>query len=107
MKRFIFVLGAPLVLSACLNGAGPDVMEEPEAMMSDPAEAASAVVTPIMAEQVPGPVGETLTECLIENATGTELILLGAGPSPQVTLLVSEILQRQGTVDCATVRLST
>jgi len=112
MKRIFFVLCAPLVLSACLNGAGPEVMEEQEAMMEaamlvTTAQEASAVVTSIMAEQVPGPVGVTLTECLIVNATGAELTILASGPSPQVTLLVSEILQRQSTVDCASVRLST
>ena len=66
-------------------------------------EAAKAVVSPIVAETVPGPAGVILTNCIIDNATGDELLVLAAqGASPDNITLTSNILARPETVACAT-----
>jgi len=66
-------------------------------------EAAKAVVTPIVAETVPGPAGVVLTDCIIDNASGEELFNLAAqGASPENITLVSTILARTETITCAT-----
>lgn len=66
-------------------------------------EAAKAVVAPIVADTVPGPAGAVLTDCIIDNASGDELLTIGAqGGTPANITLVSQILARPATVDCAT-----
>lgn len=66
-------------------------------------EAAKAVVAPIVAETIPGPAGVVLTNCIIDNATGDELLQLAAqGGTPENITMVSNILARPETVACAT-----
>lgn len=77
------------------------------ALGPDPArEAAKSVVRPIVAEKVSGPAGVVLTDCIIDNASDTELFnLAGAavtGVEPNTITLVSNILQRPETIACAT-----
>lgn len=81
------------------------------ALGEDPArETAKSVVRPIVADTVPGPAGVVLTDCIIDNASDTELVnLAGAavtGVEPNTITLVSNILQRPETVACATSSLA-
>ena len=103
MTRLIALsLSAMLVLSAC----------ETVQQISGPVSkaAARAVVGPIVADQVPGPIGAALTECILDNASTEELILISAAnagaPRAEIVLLVSEILARNDTVACATSSLT-
>lgn len=69
--------------------------------------AAKAVVGPIVADTVPGPAGVALTDCIIDNASGEELLRLAAGgASPENITLVSQILGRAETISCATSSLT-
>jgi len=94
-KTFALTAAAALTLSACatIETAAVDTGRE----------AAKIVVAPIVADTVPGPAGEVLTNCIIDNATGEELLVLAAqGATPDNITLVSNILSRPDTVACAT-----
>ncbi len=96
---FAITIAATLTLSACatLEVAAVDTGRE----------AAKAVVAPIVAETVPGPAGVVLTNCIIDNATGEELLVLAAqGATPDNITLTSNILARPETVACATAGLT-
>ena len=74
----------------------------------DPAtDAATALITPMLDEIAPGAPGVALTTCVIANATPEELATLAAatGPSDDIGTMVSAILARQPTIDCATAAL--
>lgn len=99
MRTTIAIMTAALTLSAC------DIVET--AAVDTGREAAKAVVAPIIAETVPGPAGAVLTDCIIDNASGSELLALaGQGASPESITLVSDILARPETVTCATSALT-
>ncbi len=90
-------------LSACV-AATPAVQE----MSNDAARAAArAVVTPIVSAQVPGPTGVALANCIIDNASATELFTLAraTGADADTIRLTSDILARPETVTCATASL--
>ncbi len=90
-----------------LTGCAPGVDE-----ITGPASAAAAraVVAPIVAQQVPGPTGADLTECIVENASEAELARISAAnagaPDDDTVMLVSDILARTETVACVTARLN-
>jgi hypothetical protein len=69
--------------------------------------AATALITPMLDEIAPGAPGLALTTCVIGNATPEEIATLAAaaGPDDAIGALVSEILARQPTIDCATAAL--
>lgn len=69
--------------------------------------AATTLITPMLDEIAPGAPGVALTGCVIGNATPEEIATLAAaaGPSDDIGVLVSEILARQTTIDCATAAL--
>lgn len=96
MKQTLSVMAlAAFGLTAC------DVVET--AAVDSGRNAAKAVVAPIVAETVPGPAGEVLVNCIIDNASGSELLALaGQGATPENVTLVSNILARPQTVTCAT-----
>lgn len=100
--RFALYLVSTMVLTACstLTSQGTAAIDE----------TARAVVAPIVAAQVPGPIGEALTTCIVTHATTEELIEIAAAsigsPSPDIVLLVSDVLARPETVECATQSLS-
>lgn len=69
--------------------------------------AAKAVVGPIVMETVPGPAGVAITDCIIDNASGEDLLRLAVGgASPDNVALVGTILARAETVACATSALT-
>ena len=95
---FAVLTAAAMTLSACM---GSDVVET--VAVDTGREAAKAVVGPIVADTVPGPAGVVLTNCIIDNASGPELLQLAAqGGTPENITLVSNILARSETVACAT-----
>lgn len=94
MKRFTI-----LAILALIPGAS---------FAQDPAtDAATALITPMLDEIAPGAPGVALTTCVIANATPEELATLAAasGPSDDIGAMVSAILARQPTIDCATAAL--
>ena len=90
---------APLALLALLPCA---------AFAQDAAQtAATTLITPMLDEIAPGAPGVALTGCVISNATPEEIAMLAAatGPSEEVGTMISAILARQPTIDCATAAL--
>ncbi len=67
--------------------------------------AARAVVQPIVAERVPGMAAQVVTDCIIDSASANELFTLASAAATGVTdttaVLVSDILMRPATVQCA------
>ena len=94
MKIFLALTVAVLTLAAC---------EVPEIIALDTSRAAAkAVVGPIVAKTIPGPVAIVLTDCIIDNASSVELNTLGVqGATLENINLVSNILARPETVNCA------
>lgn len=75
------------------------------AMAQDEAQtAATTLITPMIDEIAPGEPGVALIGCVIANATPEEIATLAAatGPSDEVGAMISAILARQPTIDCAT-----
>ena len=72
-----------------------------------PTATALALITPMLDEIAPGAPGAALTTCVIANATPDEIATLAAaaGPDDSIGALVTTILARQPTIDCATVAL--
>lgn len=92
---FAVIAFATLALSAC-------TVAETVALDTG-RDAAKSVVSPIVADTVPGPAGAVLTDCIIDNASGEELLQLATlGSSPENITLVSNILARAETISCAT-----
>lgn len=102
MKTILTLTFAALTLSAC------DMVEPtPAAAVDTGRQAARIIVGPIVAETVPGPAGVVLTNCIIDNASGPELLTIAAsGSSPDNVALVGDILARPATVSCATSALT-
>ena len=95
MKTFISLTAVALTLAAC------DIVET--AAVDTGREAAKAVVGPIVADTIPGAAGVVLTDCIIDNASGQELLVLAAqGATPENIALVGDILGRPSTITCAT-----
>lgn len=67
--------------------------------------AARTVVQPIVAERVPGMAAQVVTDCIIDSASANELFTLASAAATGVTettaMLVSDILMRPATVQCA------
>ena len=100
MKPTLTFAAAALALTACSDIALPIVQQSAE---DAGRAAAKAVVGPIVADTVPGAAGQVLTNCIIDNATTDELLILAAqGATPSNVTLVSDILARPETVACAT-----
>ncbi len=80
--------------------------------MSDEAARAAArsVVTPIVTQQAPGPLGVAMSDCIINNASAAELLALAraatGGVSADTVTLTSQILARPETVACATAAIT-
>ena len=104
MMKVAMATVALIGLAGCVT-LGPAVEE----MSNEAARAAAkAVVTPIVAAQVPGPAGVALSDCIIENATASELLQLAraTGADAATVNLTSSILARPETVACATSAIS-
>ena len=91
----------------------PPVVAPSQGLAQDAAhDAALATVTtliaPMLDEIAPGAPGAALTTCVVANATPEEITTLAAatGPNDEVGAMVTAILARQPTIDCATAALS-
>ncbi|RYG92751.1 hypothetical protein EU803_01190 [Loktanella sp. IMCC34160] len=116
-------LAAAVAGCAMQDGAEDASRAEDTATFEAPAEVAAApldgeadasvqdqarvVVSPLVQAQAPGPVGEALTGCILQSATGDELDLLAANEDPEATLALTQtLLNRDDTIACATAALT-
>ncbi len=67
-------------------------------------DAAKRAVRPILAERFPGVPLEPATDCVIENATAQEILVLAAdavtGPTASTVEVTTRILSRPETIRC-------
>ena len=92
--RIVFVAVVTAVLSACT----PAVQDE---LARD---AAKKAVRPVLAQNFPGVPLEPATDCVIDNASAEEILVLAAdavtGPTASTVELVTRIVARRGTIEC-------
>jgi predicted ThiF/HesA family dinucleotide-utilizing enzyme len=96
--RFILPLGAAVLLSACMNDLGPagGVIAR---------DAAKGVVNTVVQTRFPGVNAAPFTDCIIDNASGSEIVTIAEaavlGVTPRTTNLIVDIAGRPDTVRCA------
>lgn len=102
MTRFIL-----LGLLALTPVVAPSQILAQEAAPDAAQAAVTTLIAPMLDEIAPGAPGAALTTCVVGNATPEEITTLAAatGPSDEVGALVTAILARQPTIDCATAAL--
>ena len=92
--RFGLIIPLVAVLSACTAQTQDQIAQE----------AARKAVRPVLAEQFPGVPLEGAADCMIDNATASEIISLAndaaAGPTASTVEIVAEIAVRPDTIDC-------
>ena len=70
-------------------------------------DAAKSAIRPVLQERLPGVPVEPATDCVIENATASEILTLAAdavtGPTASTVEIVSNILVRPDTLTCLAV----
>jgi len=90
MKRILLILA----LTAC-TPAQQDTLAR---------DAARQAIRPVLAEQFPGVPLEPATDCIIDSATGAEILALAAdavtGPTASTVQIVTNIIARPETVTC-------
>ena len=90
------LIAAAFLLTACNGAVGTEVSRA----------AAKSVVNPIVAERFPGVPLEPATDCIIDNATGEEIVTLAAAAATRddaaASRLVLDIAQRPETIRCIT-----
>lgn len=96
--RLLGSLGVVMLASACMNDLGPagDMLAR---------DAAKGVVNNVVQTRFPGVNAAPFTDCIIDNATGSEIVTIAEaallGVTPATTNLVVEIAGRPDTVRCA------
>ncbi|QQA42438.1 hypothetical protein [Pelagovum pacificum] len=108
--RLPLLIAAFAGLAACSDGVpmSNPVSTAPVATGPAPATPAEAreVVVPVVSAQVPGELGGAVSDCVIDNASQDEINRIAetnaASPSPDVVLLIADILSRPATTACAT-----
>ena len=67
-------------------------------------DAAKQAVRPVIQERLPGVPAEAATDCVIDNATASEILSLAAdavtGPTANTVEIVSDVLSRPETLTC-------
>ena len=67
-------------------------------------DAARQAVRPVLAEQFPGVPLEPATDCIIDNASSSEIFALAAdaitGPTASTVQIVTDIISRPDTITC-------
>lgn len=96
MRTIILMTVAAFGLSGCLDGA---------TSVDDVARSgAKTVVNGIVASRYPGVDASVATDCIIDNASASEIVSIGqaalVGTTDATTSLVLEIAQRPDTVSC-------
>jgi len=96
--RLIGLIGGAMLLGGCMQDLGPagDILAR---------DAAKGVVNGVVQSRLPGVNAAPVTDCIIDNASGPEIIQIAEaavlGTSQQTTNLIVEIAQRPDTVRCA------
>ena len=88
-------LAAVLVLAACDTPIGTQVARE----------SARVVVNDVVDSRFPGVPVTPVTDCIIDNATGSEIVSIAADavrqqPSPETVRLIVDIARRPDTITC-------
>ena len=90
MRRLALVL----LLAACTPAQQDQIARD----------AAKQAVRPVLAEQFPGIPLEPATDCIIENASRDEILILAAdavtGPTASTIEVMSAITRRPATIEC-------
>ncbi|TFL19420.1 hypothetical protein [Jannaschia formosa] len=85
---------ALLGLAACNTGVGTELTRA----------TAKSVVNPIVAQRFPGVPLEPATDCVIDNATGQEIVVLASSAASRddatASRIVTEVAQRPETIRC-------
>jgi hypothetical protein len=91
----VLALALPLALMACGDdGLGDQIARDQ----------AKKAVNPVLAERFPGVPLEPASNCVIDNASGTEILKLAkagvTGLGPDDTALIVEIATRPDSIQC-------
>lgn len=93
-NRIPAALAATAILSACT----PTMQDE---LARD---AARTAVRPVLERNFPGVPLEPATDCVIDNASANEILVLAAdavtGPTASTVEVVGDIVARRGTIEC-------
>lgn len=94
--RAVMLVAGMLALTACANGAGQtDKIAR---------QAAKGVVNNVLSARFPGADVSPITDCVIDNATGAEVLQIAqaavVGSTAQTSQLVLGIAQRPESVRC-------
>lgn len=96
MRILSLTLVAAFGLSACLDAS--------DAVDTAARNSAKTVVNGVVASQLPGVDASVVTDCVIDNASSSEILEIGQaavlGTTADTTSLVLEIAQRPDTVSC-------
>jgi hypothetical protein len=94
LQKITFAAAALVALTACDTPLGTEVTRN----------AAKSVVNDVIQDKAPGVNAEPVTDCIIDNATGSEIVdIAGAaltGVSDTTVALVLEIATRPDTITC-------
>ncbi|MDD9978852.1 MAG: hypothetical protein OXQ30_14155 [Boseongicola sp.] len=89
------VLALPLLALAACTTAQQDRLAQ---------DAAKQAIRPVLAERLPGVPVEPAVDCVIENASANEILVLAAdavtGPTASTVEIVTDILARPDTITC-------
>jgi len=93
--RALLILPALLTLASCDTPMGTDLARTQ----------AKSTVNKVVEKRAPGVDATPVTDCIIDNATGSEIVKIAADGvtgtvSADTTNLVIEIARRQGTIEC-------
>jgi len=93
--RKMLLLTTLLAVAACDTPLGTEIARDQ----------AKGVVNGIVKKRAPGVDATPVTDCIIDNATGSEIVSIAADsltgtPSADTVNLVLEIAQRPDTVEC-------
>ena len=100
MKSFIFAVTLAATLAACTTPQGT-LATTPEEIAR---ETARTIIKPIVASKLPGVPTDAAVDCVIDNASSSEILQLGesaiTGSPADSTALTVSIMQRPATVQC-------
>ena len=96
MRRALTLVATAIALSGCAYAS-----QTADALAR---QQAKAVVNGVVAENLPGVNAAPVTDCVIDNATASEIITIAGaavtGMTPETVQLVVDITQRPDTVNC-------
>ena len=106
MTRLVWVL--PLALSGCAAAVGGAVGPAANVVTQATRAAAKATVVQVAEARFPGVPVAPISDCVIDNATVTEIVTLARAatgePTPRAVDTAVAVLSRPDTVSCVTER---